>query len=221
MPMTQPNQTASGLLGSSRTHTTALVLCAVAAFLCSMLVGCKGPSEKTPLGQSVITGPNAPVKINSGDVLQISFPGAPQMNTTERVRLDGKILLPLVGEVVAAGRTPVQLQDELVKLYDTHLEVKEVVVIVSSTSASIFVTGAVGRPGKIPMERPMTVLDAIMEAGGFDPKRASLRKVAVIRQVQGKYTRHEMDLRPVLDGRQVEPFWLQPFDTVYVPERIF
>jgi polysaccharide export outer membrane protein len=219
--MTQPNQTSSGRLGCLRTHTFALVLCAAAAFLCSVLVGCKSPPEKAPLGQSVITGPNAPVKINSGDVLQITFPGAPQMNTTERVRLDGKILLPLVGELVAAGKTPSQLQDDIVKLYDTQLEVKEVVVIVASTSASIFVTGAVARPGRIPMERPMTVLDAIMEAGGFDPKRASLRKVAVIRQVQGKYTRHAMDLRPVLNGRNVQPFWLQPFDTVYVPERLF
>ncbi len=199
----------------------ALVLVALAALCCTVWVGCKTPSSQPPLGQSVVTGPSAPTKIHSGDVLQISFPGAPQMNTTERVRLDGKIVMPLVGEIVAAEKTPSELQEDIVRLYDTQLEVKEVVVIVASTSASIFVTGAVAKPGRISMERPMTVLDAIMEAGGFDPKRANVKKVAVIRQVQGRYSRHEMNLRPVLNGTDVRPFWLQPFDTVYVPERIF
>lgn len=219
MPMRQPNR--SSLNMGCFWSQSALVFCALAALCVVVLTGCESPPAQPPLGQSVVTGPSAPVKIHSGDVLQISFPGAPQMNTTERVRLDGKILMPLVGEVVASGRTPVELQEELVRLYDTHLDVKEVVVIVASTTASVFVSGAVAKPGRIPMERPMTVLDAIMEAGGFDPKRANVKKVAVIRQVQGRYSRHEMNLRPVLDGTDVRPFWLQPFDTVYVPERIF
>lgn len=167
------------------------------------------------------SGPARSVRINPGDVLQITFPGAPQMNTTERVRLDGKILMPLVGELMASGKTPTELQTELASAYDSHLQVKEVVVIVSASSASIFVTGAVGRPGKIAMERPMTVLDAIMEAGGFDSKRANIRKVAVIRQNKGRYSRHEMNLRPVLKGEDVKPFWLEPFDTIYVPEKLF
>ena len=86
---------------------------------------------------------------------------------------------------------------------------------------SNFIGGAVLRPGRITMERPMTVLDAIMEAGGFDPRRANVRKVSVIRQQDGKYTKHFVDLKPVLKGEDVRPFQLQPFDTIFVPEKLF
>ena len=162
-----------------------------------------------------------PVRLNPGDVVQISFPASPQMNTSERVRVDGMLALPLVGEVSAAGKTPAELQADLSRLYEKHLEIREVVVIVASSSASVFVTGAVSRPGRVTMERPLTVLDAIMEAGGFDPRRANVKKVAVIRQKGGRYLRNTMNLKPVLRGENVVPFKLEPFDIIYVPEKIF
>jgi polysaccharide biosynthesis/export protein len=186
--------------------------------------GCKTP-EPTALSmaQSQASAPPAAssVRLNPGDVVQVGFPAAANLNTTERVRLDGNLLLPLVGEVPAAGKTPAELQADLKKLYGKHLQVTEVVVIVATSSASVFVSGAVARPGKIAMERPMTVLDAIMEAGGFDAKRANVKKVAVIRQQDGKYSRHSLNLKPVLQGENVHPFKLEPFDIVFVPDKLF
>jgi polysaccharide biosynthesis/export protein len=206
-------------------QTVSYVLCMIA--LVAVLVGTAGCQTSEPAGMGlaqaapVSGGEPATVRLHPGDVVQVSFPGAPSLNTTERVRLDGNLLLPLVGEVPAGGKTPSELQADLAKLYSKHLQVKEVVVIVASSSASVFVGGAVAKPGRIAMERPMTVLDAIMEAGGFDPKRANVKKVAVIRQQDGKYSRHSLNLKPVLKGENVPPFNLEPFDIVFVPDKVF
>ena len=187
-----------------------------------ILTGCQTAEPSAGLTEAAATAMSSnSVRLNPGDVVQINFPAATAMSTTERVRLDGKLYLPLVGEVAAAGKTPAELQSDLVNAYGKQLQVKEVVVIVNSSSASIFVTGAVNRPGKVQMERPMTVLDAIMEAGGFDPKRANMKKVALIRQSQGRYSRQTLNMKPVLKGENVTPFKLQPFDVVFVPEKIF
>ncbi len=184
--------------------------------------GCKSSESTSALAQATaLSATNEPVRLHPGDVVQVTFPGAPNMNTTERVRVDGSIFMPLVDEVPAAGKTPKELQDALVKAYSPHLQVKEVVVIVSSSAASIFVTGAVNHPGRISMERPMTVLDAIMESGGFNPKSANVRKVKIIRQNNGQYRTKVVDLKPVLKGENVVPVWLEPFDMIYVPEKIF
>ena len=192
----------------------------VIAMLAGAAAGCKTTSPQMPAGE-VAAMAALPVRLNPGDVVQISFPASPQMNTSERVRVDGMLALPLVGEVSAAGKTPAELQADLSRLYEKHLEIREVVVIVASSSASVFVTGAVSRPGRVTMERPLTVLDAIMEAGGFDPRRANVKKVAVIRQKGGRYLRNTMNLKPVLRGENVVPFKLEPFDIIYVPEKIF
>jgi polysaccharide biosynthesis/export protein len=189
-----------------------------------LVTGCRSPDPAAALAQAPMpqsTQPTGTVRLHPGDVVQFVFPGAPSLNTTERVRLDGHLSLPLIGEVAASGKTPAALQEELAKLYEKHLQVNEVLVLMASSSASVFVGGAVTRPGRIAMERPMTVLDAIMEAGGFDPKRANVKKVSVLRQQQGKYLKRTLNLKPVLQGENVEPFPLQPFDVVFVPERLF
>ena len=67
----------------------------------------------------------------------------------------------------------------------------------------------------------MNVLDAIMECGGFNPKSANIRKVKLIRQTKGHYSTRVIDLKPVLKGEDVSPIWLEPFDMLYVPEKIF
>src|SRR6516225_10663519 len=79
------------------------------------------------------------VRLHAGDTVQVTFPGAPSMNTSQRIRIDGFIAMPLVGDVPAAGKTPVELQADLAKRYDPHLQNKEVVVIVGTSSATVFV----------------------------------------------------------------------------------
>lgn len=160
------------------------------------------------------------LRIQEGDVLKISFAEASNLDSTQQVRRDGKITMPVVGEVKAIGLTPPELEKELIKLYSTQLLSKEVTVTVVSSSFSVFVTGAVMHPGKIVSDRPISALEAIMEAGGFDPGKADMKAVVVIRKVEeGRTKNYTLNLKLVLDGKQSEPFFLRPLDIIVVPER--
>ncbi len=163
---------------------------------------------------------NQLLNLREGDMLRVSFPGSPQLDTTQQIRRDGRIVLPLVGEVAAAGMTPDALQTNLIALYATQLVSKQVTVEVMSSAIPIYVTGMVLRSGKVDATRPMTALEAIMEAGGFDFGRANVRHVKVTRRV-GKVMKHyTLNLKGELDGtKAVEPFFMEPGDIIYVPER--
>jgi polysaccharide export outer membrane protein len=89
------------------------------------------------------------------------------LNTSQKVRRDGRTTLPLVGEVVVAGLTPKELETALLALYDKQLVTKEVSVSITSSSYTFYVNGAVLRAGKQISDRSLTALEAIMEAGGL------------------------------------------------------
>ncbi|MCX6954951.1 MAG: polysaccharide biosynthesis/export family protein [Verrucomicrobia bacterium] len=199
----------------------------VLPFCLSLLVGCHEPpvlasrkSEVAEQKSSVQTAQRADVfTVQNGDTLRFSFPGSPNLDTSQQIRPDGRITMPIIGEVVAAGKTPVALEKELVTLYSPHLVSKEVTVTVVSASFSIFVSGAVQKPGKITTDRPITVLEAIMESGGFDTAKANTAAVAVIRQNGNKTEHFTLNLKQVLEGKQVEAFYLRRSDIVHVPEK--
>jgi protein involved in polysaccharide export with SLBB domain len=157
--------------------------------------------------------------LREGDVLKISFPGAPNLDTTQPVRRDGKIVLSLVGEVKAAGLTPAELQKQLVDLYASQLTTKEVMVSLQTSTFPVFVTGAVLKPGKILSDRPITAMEAIMEAGGFDYAKANLKDVTVLRQEGASLKHYSLDLQSTLEGKQSQSFYLRPSDIVYIRER--
>ena len=142
------------------------------------------------------------------------------MDTTQQIRRDGKITLPLVGEVQAAGTTTEALQQDLVKLYAPQLSSKEVLVTLTSSSFPVFVTGSVIRPGKIVSDHPITALDAIMEAGGVDYTKANLKAVRVLRHNGDRVENYTLNLKLILEGKDSKPFYLQPSDIVFVPERL-
>jgi polysaccharide export outer membrane protein len=178
--------------------------------------GCQTTPPPVPPNDSVRSGV---VVLREGDTIKIAFPGAPNLDTTQQVRRDGKITLSLGGEVVAVGKTPAELEKEVLKLYDTQLTVKQVVVTVTSATFPVFVSGAVLKPGKILADRPITVLEAIMEAGGFDQARANLKKVAVLREIDGKITSYPVDMGKVFTDATSKPFYLKPGDIVHVPQK--
>jgi polysaccharide export outer membrane protein len=157
--------------------------------------------------------------LQEGDMLKITFPGAPNLDSAQTVRRDGKITLALVGELVAVGRTPTELEQELLKLYSTQLVTKEVSVLVVSSSYAVFVSGAVLRPGKIMADRPLTALEAIMEAGGFDNAKADMKAVKVVRQEGGGTKNYILNLKLILEGQSSESFYLKRSDIIYVPEK--
>jgi polysaccharide export outer membrane protein len=150
-----------------------------------------------------------------GDTVKVSFTSAPELNVTQKIETDGKISLPLVGEVSAVGKSTGQLQQELTQLYKAQLQNSEVIVTLENVAIPVVVSGEVQKPGKIVFERPATVLEAVMEAGGFtaygDPKRVSL-----IRQINGVQHMQIVDLSKVLRGQPSTVMYVSPGDVIYV-----
>ncbi len=188
------------------------------ALLCALAgAGCQSDSVMTipppPADQSSLT-------LHAGDVVEISFPSSPDMDKSEKIRLDGKINLPVAGEVKAAGKTVDELQGELESLYAKDLANDQVVVSLVSSEMAVYVSGAVNKPGDIPFDRPITVLEAVMESGGFS-YTADTGRVHLIRQSGEQQQTMLLDLRPALRGKPAKVVYLQAGDILYVPEKAF
>jgi polysaccharide biosynthesis/export protein len=175
------------------------------------------PATATPPPPSA-TAPTE-VVLREGDTVRVTFPGAPSLNKVQQIRRDGKITLDYVGEVQAAGLTPTALEQKLLGLYGNQLQDKEVTVSIDSSAYPVYVSGAVLRPGKILFDRPVSALEAIMEAGGPNYDTANMKKVSVTRYVDGQPHRFVLNLKEIMDGKKGAPFMLKPSDILYVPER--
>ena len=154
-------------------------------------------------------------------MVSITFQYSTNFNTVQKIGLDKMVNLQGVGQVEAAGESTVQLQDQLTALYKSQVKEDPIIVRIISAEACVYIIGAVNHPGRIPMERPMTVLEAIMEAGGFDSDRAKLSQVWVLRVVNGRQRAYQLNLKRVLEGADDEVFYLKPFDIVRVPTKTF
>jgi polysaccharide export outer membrane protein len=157
--------------------------------------------------------------LREGDAVRVAIPDSPNLDTTQSIRRDGRIALPLVGDVVAVGITADELQQKLIKLYSSQISSKELTVTVISSSIPIFVTGSVRGPGKFAFDHPVRPLEAIMEAGGFAPN-ADAKDVKVMRSnKEGRVEIYHFDLKRVMQGKEAETFYLKPFDIINVPEK--
>ena len=147
----------------------------------------------------------------------MAFPAAGELNQSQKIRLDGKISLPMIGEVVAAGKSPLALQDELKAKYAPNLQDSTVIVTLLSSASIVYVNGAVGGGGKVRLDRPMTVYEVIMESGGFSPT-ADKKKIILTRQVGAKLQSYVLNLK---DNGPGGVFYVQPFDTITVSQSWF
>lgn len=178
----------------------------------------------TPIGCLSVSAAGAaidgvtPVVLREGDELRISFPGAANLDTVQKVRSDGRISLSLIGEVQAAGLEPMALQSRLSDLYKTQLVNNEVNVVLQSRSFFVYVNGAVTKQGRNEFEKPVDLLEAIM-ASGFNDDTANLKAVQVIRVENGEYKVYTENLQNILDGKQRNPFVLKQADMILVPRR--
>ena len=197
-------------------------LSSVAGFLTilTMLAFVEVGCETETTGQSLSGQAEVPkhVLLASGDVVKLTFSAAPELNQAQKIRTDGKLSLPLVGEVDAGGKTVGQLQAELIQLYKSQLKTPEVTVSLESSVTSVTVSGAVHKPGKLAFERPTTVLQAIMEAGG-PSEFGTLKRVRLMRVVNGVYKSQVMDLHDL--SKEVKPFYVRDNDMIYVPQTAF
>ena len=188
----------------------------------ALLLAITGCETQSPLTQGVpgAAGNSAAIfSLREGDVLNITFPGAANLNTTQQIQRDGKIALPLIGELKVAGMATGDIEKELISRYASQLVSKEVTVTVVSASFPVYVTGSVLHPGKILSNRPISALEAIMEAGGINHATANLKAVAIIRYEGERAKHYTLNLKDVLRGEAIKPFYLKPSDIVYVPEK--
>ncbi|HAB19675.1 MAG TPA: SLBB domain-containing protein [Verrucomicrobiota bacterium] len=193
-------------------------LAALAITLLAVVPGCASkpsPAPPTEADAAVYEGG----KIQIGDQVKVLFPGAPNLNFVQAVRVDGMLDLGQSGDLKVEGKTADEVEAELLTIFSPELIVKEVTVSVESVGFPIFVSGMVRRPGKVMVNRSVTVLEAIMEAGGFDTTRANLSKVQVIRQENGVQRTFVIDVQTALAQAESKPFHLRPADIVFVPER--
>lgn len=188
---------------------------AVAALLLAFgSVGCEGPETYTPIPAEAYSARPAGT-LAAGDVLRVTYPGAPELNTLQKVQANGKVSLPTIGDVTAQGKSAATLQSQLTGMYQSHLQNPTVLVAVETAASSVYVSGEVVRPGKVPLDRPMTAFEAIMETGGFT-KFANPKQVVVIRTKGGKTERYALNLSDTISGASNSAFYLRAYDTVYV-----
>ena len=157
--------------------------------------------------------------IGAEDTISVYVWKEPDMSKSVPVRPDGMISLPLIGEVKAAGYTPVQLQDVLADTMKKYVSDPQVTVVVEKiASLSFNIVGEVNHPGYFPLTRRMTVLDAIALAGGFKDF-AKTTKVYVLRTAaDGSQERLPFNYKQVIKGQNPQQnIELQPRDTIVVP----
>ncbi len=196
-----------------------------ALLLVIFLMGCASQNVKTvdltDKSNIPVTVSETEVALSPGDIIDVKFPYASEFNETLTILPNGKIIMPLAGEVMAAGKTPVALQKELFDIYSGQLQHPELAVIVRSLyERRVFVGGEVNTPGAVPLPGNLSVLEAIMEAGGFIMDNADVSDILVMRQRNGEKVVLVLDYEDVLDGQAAnQPFYLQPQDVVFVPRK--
>jgi len=157
--------------------------------------------------------------IGNDDMLAINVWKEAEISRSVPVRSDGKISLPLVGELQATGRTPFKLEQDIAERLKNYISDPEVTVIVQQINSQKFnIVGQVVKPGSYPLASATTVLDAIAVAGGFRDF-AKKKSIYVLRQnADGTQTRIPFNYKEVIKGQNPsENAKLQPHDTIVVP----
>jgi polysaccharide export outer membrane protein len=178
------------------------------------------PTPAAPASDLINAGVPTPADyvIGGDDVLGIVFWRDKDMTTDVQVRPDGKISLPLLNDVQAAGLTPEQLRTSIRDKADKLLEDPTVSVVVKAiNSRRVYITGQVGKPGIYPLSDSTTVLQLIAMAGGVG-EYADSKKIQIVRTENGKPTSHKFNYQDFVKGKNVsQNIELKPGDTVIVP----
>ena len=169
------------------------------------------PTAPGPIGDDYRLGP--------GDKLRIEVYKDSQLSQSVQVRPDGKITLPLIGDLEASSHTPIELRDTIttsLKEYITNPTVT--VIVVEALASQVYVMGEVTRPGTMQLHGPTTILQALAMAGGFK-EFANTKEVKVLRPRGDGNTSMEtirFNYKDVING-DAKPFYLRSGDTVIVP----
>jgi polysaccharide export outer membrane protein len=185
--------------------------------------GSKQPSQ--PGAPAVVTEVSKPAATTDGnyvigpqDVLDISVWKEPEVSRVVPVRPDGKISLPLLNDVQAAGLTPAALASQITESLKKYVTNPQVTVIITTiNSQRVYLLGEVTRPGAFPMIPGMTVLQAVSSGGGFT-QFARTKGIYVLRNENGKQVKYPFNYKDVISGKKPEQdIALKAGDTIVVP----
>ena len=199
-----------------RTLSRSSCLFAFLVFAALALGGCQSPLPPLPNPP----GPHTAVRLSPGDVVKVSYADETIPDQTQRIRRDGKISLPLIGELTAAGKRLMDLQREIISRYEGKLDNPEVLVTLESGTATAIVSGFANKPGKVEFDRPKTVYQAIMDAGGVSDY-GSLRNIHLTRIINGEQRTETINLRPIVRGEPTKPEYVQDGDVIYISRSWF
>jgi polysaccharide export outer membrane protein len=181
-----------------------------------ILPGCSKEGLKRTEFEVPVGGEADPYVIGPEDVLRIEVWREQSLSATIPVRSDGKISLPLINDVQAAGLTPIQLQERLAEKLKEFIDNPNVsVTVMEANSYKVYVSGQVRTPGVFKLRAQTTLLQIIPMAGGFTDW-ANQKKIQIIRKEGGKESRTIANYKKMMDGK-VSPLFLRPGDTIIVP----
>jgi polysaccharide export outer membrane protein len=211
------------------TSTIRPLVAALAVVLISSAAAAQTP--QAPNGAATANGaaaPNAPARtatvaadyrLAPGDKLRVEVYKDAQLSQSLQVRPDGKVTLPLVGDIVATDLTPIELRDRIAASHKEYITNPVVtVIVVEASPVVIYVMGEVANPGSIPMRGPMTVLQALAMAGGFR-EFADTKDIRILRKSAGILKSVETIRFNYNDAVKYNraPVFLNPGDMVAVP----
>ncbi len=209
-------------------HRLATVL---AVFLMFCLTACASTGASSAAPPAVTVAATDSYNIGVDDIVQVSVWRNPELGITVPVRPDGMISVPLVGDVRAGGRAPAEVAKDIQDKLAAYVRDPQVAVILTELRSHEYlsrvrVTGAVRQPVSIPFRQGMTVLDAVLAAGGLTqfaaPDRASLyRKNKGATKDSGGTSDYQVRLDRILNrGDLATNYTVAPGDVITVPERV-
>lgn len=184
-----------------------------AALLCG---GCQ--TQLPPLPNP--PGPHTAVRLSPGNVIKVAYADESVPDQTQKIRRDGKVSLPLIGELTAAGKRVIDFQHELVRRYDGQLDNNEVLVTLENGTASVTVAGFANKPAVYSFDRPTTVYQVVMEAGG-PSDYGSPNNIHLTRIIDGEQRTETFNLKPTIHGHTTKPKYVQDGDVIYISRSFF
>ena len=207
----------------SKSIASALLLAALPAFAQAQKPAATAQSIPETAAAAAAPRPTDPVVppgyvIGTDDVLSIVYWKDKDMSADAKVRPDGRIALPLINEVQAAGLTPEQLHKKLTDESKKYMEDANITVVVREiNSRRAFITGEVNKPGPYPITSPTTVMQLISMAGGLRDY-ANSKNITIMRSEAGKQVALKFNYKDVASGKNLKQnVELKPGDTVVVP----
>jgi polysaccharide export outer membrane protein len=209
------------LPGAAAAHRTRAVspsscLFALLVFATLLCGGCQTPLPPLPNPP----GPHTAVRLSPGDVIKVAYADESMPDQTQKIRRDGKVSLPLIGEVTAAGKRVINFQNELVGRYEGQLDNNEVLVTLENGTASVTVAGFANKPAVYSFDRPTTVYQVVMEAGG-PSDYGSASNIRLTRIINGEQRTETFNLKPAIHGQPTKPKYVQDGDVIYISRSFF